>query len=73
MDISTIKIKDLKATIFSMNPIKLYLDNRLVWDENTDKIDFLFALLERYDFVSELCFKVVDFHHSIVYITTRTY
>lgn len=65
---SELTIKDLKTLILSMSPIKIYLKHKVLWDDETDNIVRLTAILQRKDIVTRISFEIVDFHHSIVYI-----
>lgn len=68
---SELTIKDLQITISSLSPVKVYLNDDLAW-EDTDFSELYkyYAILQKKDIVTDIRFEIVDFHHSIVYITT---
>ena len=68
---SSLKIKDLDCEIESMCPIRIYINDFLVWDDDIDSLDKYSLILDKEDIVSEIRFEIVQFHHSIVYITTE--
>lgn len=71
---SEITIADLKKSIDSLCPIKIFIDGQLVWDDDLDDID---ALFKKYDdittsktIVATISVEIVSYHHSIIKITT---
>ena len=83
---SELCINDLADVIESMCPIQIIIDNKSVWDDNTDvtgfseeKIrkvmeeeseNFYFILSSKLP-VYSINFQIVDYHHSIVWIRTK--
>jgi len=81
------RIIDFQFAIADMNPVQIYIDNQLVWDdENFDvselteqqALDALqehkkqfFMTLFRGDLVKSIKYDIVHAHHSIVYIETE--
>lgn len=76
---SSLRIKDISKTISSMRPVKVYVNENCIFDD--DKVtqplvvDKEWAKYEEFlktsqDLVSSIKFDICDFHHSIVYITT---
>ena len=68
--VTSLTIKDLKEQIQSMAPIAIYIDCDLVWDDAQDSLERYEEILNQGDLVIGLYFKIVEFHHSEVYIYT---
>ena len=67
---SNLQIKDLSNVITEMCPIQIWINNQLEWDDETGTLDEYYMTLQRTDIVDILNFKIVAFHHSIVFIST---
>ncbi len=73
--VTSLTIKDLKEQIRSMAPIAIYINCDLVWDdeayEDAEKsLEQYHEVLNQSDLVAGLYFKIVEFHHTEVYIYT---
>lgn len=68
---SSVMIKHIDYVIEAMCPIKIYINEFLVWDDDVDNLDIYDDILKREDIVTNISFEIVQFHHSIVYITTE--
>ena len=75
MKISTIKLSEAINKVISFNPIKIVLNDVVVYNdydgEIGEKEDFLPLLPKRIDnynnlFVKDIKIEIVEFHHSIV-------
>ena len=77
---------NLKRVITEMHPIKVFVNNILVWDDDvdltnmtsyTEAIEAMAKNEEKYNnifsnpnYVLAVNFQIVDYHHSIVRVTT---
>lgn len=72
---------DVLARLQYFNPTAIYIDDRLIWDDNKSVdegwIPYDHALRKYGDIdgktVRHIDIKVVDFHHSIIEIYTTDY
>lgn len=57
-----------------MAPIAIYINNEQVWADDDSAFDEIISkyneVISRTDLVSSIEFTIVEFHHSIVKITT---
>lgn len=82
---SEIQIKDLKMVITEMHPIEIIIDGVSIWTDDIDltnmscreidtalstKEEQYWDVVSRTQIVNSISFKIVDYHHSIVNITT---
>lgn len=67
---SSIMIKDIDSVIEAMCPVKIYINESLAWDDDVDNLDIYDDILTKEDIIINIYFEIVQFHHSIVYITT---
>ena len=80
MYFTSLKISDLVDIIQNMAPVKIYLNDKIVFDDDSVDIDDLSTShreLEKYEnllksnkLVTSIKFDIVHLHHSICYITT---
>jgi hypothetical protein len=63
-------MKDVKETIDSLRPLKIYINGKVAWDEDNDSLAKYEALFKSDVIVTEIKFTIVSFHHSYVKITT---
>lgn len=80
MYFTSLKISDLVDIIQNMAPVKIYLNDKIVFDDDSVDIDDLRTShreLEKYEnllksnkLVTSIKFDIVHLHHSICYITT---
>lgn len=80
MYFTNLKISDLVDIIQNMAPVKIYLNDKIVFDDDLVDIDDLNTShreLEKYEnllksnkLVTSIKFDIVHLHHSICYITT---
>lgn len=83
---SEIRICDIASVIEKMGPIQIIIDKKSVWDDNTDITGLSDAeiletmkeekkkfknILSLTNIISSINFQIVDYHHSIVWITTK--
>ena len=68
--VTSLTIKDLKEKIGSMAPIAIYIDCDLVWDDDQDSLEKYEEIFNQEVLVMGIYFKIVEFHHSEVYIYT---
>ena len=75
---SSLHICDFSETIQNLCPIKIFVNNELIWDDEVydvsnyqDSIIKYNEALARKDIVLSITFNIVMFHHSIVYIETE--
>ena len=77
---------DLKQVITEMHPIKVFVNNILVWDDDVDltnmtsyaeAVEAIAENKKKYEdifskpnYVLAVNFEIVDYHHSIVRVTT---
>ena len=73
---SSISISDIKNFIDALCPIRIIIDGKVVWDEDTE--DDINVLLDHYEkittskmILTSFGFKVVSYHHSIIFINTE--
>lgn len=64
-------IKDYANDITKMAPIKIYYNDILLWDDNTDPLNWYNEILEKDILVTKITFIITEFHHTEVYIYTR--
>ena len=67
---TSIRICDLKDIIDQMNPVKIFINNKCVWDDDDDTLEDYNLIFERTILVSNLKFKIVHYHHSYCFIQT---
>lgn len=74
-----LRIKDIATTISSMCPVKVYVNENCIFDDDKVTqplvIDKEWAKYEEFlktsqDLVNSIKFDICDFHHSIVHIKT---
>lgn len=80
MYFTSLKISDLVDIIQNMAPVKIYLNDEIVFDDDSIDINDLSTShreLEKYEnllksnkLVTSIKFDIVHLHHSICYITT---
>ena len=73
--VTSLTIKDLQDKIRSMAPIAIYIDCDLVWDDEAftsaeESLKLYHEVLNQEVLVMGIYFKIVEFHHSEVYIYT---
>ena len=75
---SSLRICDFSEIIQKTCPIKIFINNEVVWDDEAydvsnyqDSIAQYNEVLNREDIVLSITFDIVMFHHSIVYIETE--
>lgn len=68
---TNLTIYDIKETISSLRPVRIYIDDKLVWDDDKDSLINYEAILRLDLVVTELKFTIVDHHHSYVAIKTK--
>lgn len=79
---SEIKICDLKEVFDVMCPVQIFIDGKIVWDDNQivddwtaedvrEFQDLYFKTINRDDKVKKFTFYTVAFHHSVVVIETE--
>lgn len=67
---TSIRICDLKDIIDQMNPVKIFINNKCVWDDDDDSLEDYNLIFERTTLVSNFEFKIVHYHHSYCFIQT---
>lgn len=81
------RIKDFEFAIADMNPVQIYINRHLVWDDENFDVSAItkeqaleasrehrkqfFMTLQRDDLVKSIKYNIVHAHHSIVYIETE--
>ena len=68
--LSELTMEDIKETVDSLRPLKVYVNEKVVWDEDNDSLAEYEALFKPDIIVAEIKFTIVSFHHSYVKITT---
>lgn len=75
---SELTIKDLSENITEMCPVRIFINDTIVWDDDMDNElsrDELFekynVIMNRTDIVKSIVYKIIHLHHSEVYITTE--
>jgi len=68
---SDLSLRDLKDDIDRMCPIRLYINDELVWDDFKDDIKILNDALDSDDIVTCIVYEIADWHHSIVKVTLK--
>lgn len=65
-------IRDYAQIIHEMAPIRIFYNDMLLWDDNTDPLEWYWEILSKNNIlVTKITCEVRDFHHSDVYIYTR--
>ena len=65
-----VTIRDYAQVITEMCPIKLFLNDTLVWDDDTDPLSWYYEFLSKDLLVKKIVCDVVEFHHTEVHIYT---
>lgn len=66
---SELTIGQTLRNLWMFNPVAVYINKTLVWDDNNnDPIQTFYWLLELEDIVTFVKLDIVDFHHSIIYL-----
>lgn len=64
-------IRDYAQIINEMCPVKLFLNDILVWDDfNNDPLEWYYDFLSKDLLVEKLVCEVVHFHHTEIHIYT---
>lgn len=66
-----VTIRDYADIITSMGPVKVFYNDILIWDDDTDPLEWYHELLSKDILVTKITFEIVLFHHTEVYIYTR--
>lgn len=67
---SSLTMRDIKETVDSLRPIRVYVDDKLAWDEDNDVLIKYEGLFRLDLIVTKIEFTIVSLHHSYVKITT---
>lgn len=68
---TSMTIKDYAEDITKMAPIRVYYNDVLLWDEDTDPLDWYKEILTKEILITRITFVITDFHHTEVYLYTR--
>lgn len=68
---SELTLKDLKENIDEMCPIRLYINDQLIWDDFTDDLAIYDEALDSDKIVACIVYEIADWHHSVVKITLK--
>lgn len=68
---SNLTIAKLKPEITAKYPIKVYIDNQLVWDTTYDALTIYNEVLSSSKIVKEISYEFIDSRHSIARIVTK--
>ncbi len=69
---SNLTLRDLKENIDSMCPVRLYIDNQLIWDDFADDdIKIYDEALDSDKIVACIVYEIADWHHSVVKVTLK--
>ena len=68
---SELSLKDLKENIINMCPVRLYINDQLIWDDFTDDVKICDEALDSDKIVKCIVYEIVDWHHSIAKITLK--
>ena len=69
---SDLTLRDLKESIDSMCPVRLYIDDQLIWDDFADDdIKIYDEALDSDKIIACIVYETTDWHHSIAKITLK--
>lgn len=68
---SELSLRDLKDDIDRMCPVRLYINDKLIWDDFKDDIKIFNDALDSDKIVKCIVYEIVDWHHSIAKITLK--
>lgn len=64
-------IKDYAGDITKMAPVKIYYNDILLWDSDTDPLSWYEEILAKEILITKIICLITRFHHTEVYIYTR--
>ena len=68
---TSMTIQDYAEDITRMAPIKVFYNDVLLWDGDTDPLEWYKEILTKEILVTKITFLITEFHHTEVYIYTR--
>lgn len=66
-----VTIKDYAPIIREMGPVKVFLNDTLIWDDDTDPLSWFNELMEKEILITGIMCDVTMFHHAEIHIYTR--
>lgn len=64
-------IRDYAEIIHSMCPVKVFYNDILIWDDDTDPLEWYYEILNKDILITKIICEITLFHHANVYIYTR--
>lgn len=68
---SELTMRDIKETVDTLRPLKIFINGKIAWDEDTDSLVKYETLFNLKLIVTEIKFTIVSLHHSHVMITAK--